>query len=189
MSSLENPNLLTLEWDLSCDVSKARDILAAALDTSLRPLIFGGGNIKGSITEDTIYIWEAFPGMRGIPIANGIVKIYPSGGCSHLSAKLEIPLLYRLIKPSTPKVVIVVSIALISWILSLTGALFETYQRLQQIFFPIGVAAIVTILLLFSYTFGDEQLTDLRNFLEGSLGTYRQAPANPYKAPVCQGQK
>lgn len=178
MNPTQNDTLTKLEWELSCNESTAREILSSSLDTSIRPLWLGGRNIKGSITEDKIYIWEAFPGWRGVPIATGVVKIQPSGETSRLTAILKMSFLYRFIKPSTPKVASVVCIAVISWLLSLPGMLFENYQRLLLIFFPVGAISILLLLLFLSRSFGDEQLSDLRNFLEGAFGSYRKSAAN-----------
>lgn len=180
MNPIENDYVTKLEWELSCNESTAKEILYSSLDTSIRPLWLGGRNIKGSITEDKIYIWEAFPGFRGVPIATGIVEIQHFGETSRLTAKLKISFLYRFIKPSTPKAASVVCIAVISWLLSLLGMLFENYQRLLLIFFPVGAISILLLLLFLSRSFGDEQLSNLRNFLEGTFGSYRTSAANPH---------
>lgn len=178
MESIKNECHINLEWDLSCDEATARNTIADALDMSLKPLIFGGGNIKGVAINSKIYIWEAFPGTRGIPVARGVLTFSSVGNDSRLLAKLKLPFLYRYIRPNTPKVALFVVLAVASWLLTLTGALFEKYQSLMLIFFPTGALSIVTLLLFLSRSFGDEQLNDLHHFLESTLGKYRQAPAN-----------
>lgn len=147
--------------------------------------MLGGGNFKGSITEDKIFIWEAFPGFRGISVATCIVRILPFGESSRLSATLKIPLLYQFTKPSIPKVASVVSFAVISWLLTLLGVFIDNYQSLQQIFFPVGATSIIVLMLFFSRSIGDEQLADLSNFLERTFSRYRQAPANQPPEPIC----
>ena len=174
MESPNNECHIKLEWDLSCSKATAKDLIAATLDMGIRPLIFGGGNIKGMSINDKIYFWEAFPSNRGIPFAVGVVKFNSIGDHSRLSATLKLPFLYRYAKPTTPKVAVVVILAVASWLLTLTGALFENYQILIGIFFPIGALSITTLLLFLSRSFGEEQLSNLLIFLEGTVGKYRQ---------------
>ena len=178
MELTKNECHLVLEWDLSCDEATAKNTIADALDMSLKPLIFGGGNIKGVVIKNKIYIWEAFPGTRGIPVARGVLIFSSLGNNSKLLANIKLPFLYRYIKPTTPKVALIVVLAVVSWLLTLTGALFEKYQSILLFSFPAGALLIVTLLLFLSRSFGDEQLSDLHHFLESTLGKYRQTPAN-----------
>lgn len=178
MESSKNEIQINLEWDLSCNEVTAKNTIADALDMSLKPLIFGGGNFKGMSINDKIYFWETFPSNRGIPFAVGVVKFKSIGDHSRVSATLKLPFLYRYAKPTTPKVTVIVILAVTSWLLTLTGALFEKYQNLILIFFPVGALSIVTLLLFLSRSFGDEQLNDLHQFFEGTLGKFRQTPAN-----------
>ncbi len=165
-------NSINIKWNLSCSQDEAVMRLS---DSFKKDFGMGWHNIKGEIENKGFKIWINTPGMRGYSIAIGKGKIVSKqNNTSQLLASLSISWPFYYFNLSKKIMIFVVLSAISAWCLSLTGALFSQYEKLSEIFFPIGFCSILIIILSFIRYLGESELNDLKSFIDKSFSIYRE---------------
>ena len=170
---MSKDNSINIKWNLSC----SQDVALKRLSNSFKRN-FGGGwhNIKGKINNEYFKIWTVTPGMRGYPIAIGKGKIVAKqNNTSQLLVSLSISWPLNYFNFSKKVTIVIVFLAISSWCLSLTGAIFSQYEKISQIFFPIGACSVLLIFLRFIRWLGESELNDLKNFINESFQSIRSS--------------
>lgn len=89
MDNDQQPEKFDIEWELNCDAQQARDLLAASVESFIRPWFVTKTNIKGFVLKDKFYIWPntVFSSPSKIMISG---RICTNGTTSTLTAKARL---------------------------------------------------------------------------------------------------
>lgn len=161
---------MNIEWNLSCSKNDALDKLNDAFD---KKSLIRWYKIQGKIKGNSFKIWTETPGMRGIRIALGKGQIIDNGNdVSSLKTSISILWPFSYFRFSSVTLALIIFVAVVSWVLSLLGGIFQKYEMLSSIFFPIGSASILLLFLSFIRYLGESEKNDLHKFLKGIFLKY-----------------
>jgi hypothetical protein len=171
--SVPQRNSIEIEWDLSCPQAEALQKLTDSFENNVE---LGWYKIKGRVENCHFRIWTKTPGMRGHSIAVGQGQTTAKGdNNSHPAAFLTVLWPFYHFQLPGKLMISIVVLGVLSWYLSLAGAVSAKYEMLSSIFFLVGVICVLVIILSFIRYLGESELNDLTRFLEILFASHRQS--------------